>query len=105
MTRERIDALERDKAVYWDQMALLRRAVDRLGPENSRLKESLDNAEANNVYATVFISISGFLVSYASFTDKLAKSWAIFSAGMLVVGVGLLIWHSFRRWLRKNFDF
>ena len=100
MTDERITALEQDKRYYRKKAADLQREVDRLAPELPRLRESLGNAEANNVYATILIGLGGFLVSYATFTEKLAKVWANLSAGLLLAGVGLLIWQSARRWRR-----
>lgn len=107
MNRERIDALEWDKHFFREEALRLQREVDRLGPEVARLEESLtrlrdalENAEANNVYATVLIGVGGFLVSYATFTEKLAEVWANLSAGLLLAGVGLLIWQFARRWRR-----
>ena len=107
-TQDRIKALERDKRFYCKQAVSLQADIDRLGPEVARLREalgrsrdSLANAEANNVYATVLIGVGGFLVSYASFTDKLARLWANLSIGLLLSGVGLLIWQSARRWRRE----
>ena len=66
MTRERIDALEVEKAELKGEIARLLK----LEPENARLQEALSNAEANNVVATILIVAGGFLVSYATFTGR-----------------------------------
>jgi hypothetical protein len=97
MTRERIDALERDKQE-------LKAEVVRLVPcvaENSRLEEALSNAEFNGVFATILIGAGGFLVSYATFTGKAATTWANLAAGCLLTGIALLLGQSVRRWRRR----
>ena len=107
MTRERIDALEHDKQTLQTKADRMEGEVDRLGSEVARLleslgrvRETLDNAEANNVLATVLIGLGGSLVSYAAFTGNLAPVWVNLSAGLLLAGLGLLLWQSVRRWRR-----
>jgi hypothetical protein len=82
MTRERIDALERDKQELKAEVARLVPCV----AENTRLEEALSNAEFNGVFATIAIGVGGFLVSYATFTRKAATAWANVAAGCLLDG-------------------
>ncbi len=98
MTRERIDALEADKRELKAEVGRL----IRLAPENARLEEALDNAGANNLVATILISVGGFLVSYATFTDKMAPKLAAAAAGCLLAGIGLMAWQSLRRWRKRQ---
>jgi hypothetical protein len=100
MTRERIDALERDKSRLQSEVDRLLLQVVELIHKNARLEESLSNAEANSVLATILIGSGWFLVSYATFTGKMAGAWANFSAGCLMAGIFLLLFQSFRRWRR-----
>jgi hypothetical protein len=100
MTQGRIEALENDKRELQAKVDRLQELVDQLAPKNARLEESLANAEANNVLATVLIGVGGFLVSYATFTGQSAGAWANFSAGCLMAGIFLLLYQSFRHWRR-----
>lgn len=102
MTRERIDALEEDKKRLQAECNELRKRVDCLAPQHSRLSEALANAESNNVVATILIGLGGFLVSFATFTGKSAERWASVAAGCLLAGIGLMLWQSFRRWRRGH---
>jgi hypothetical protein len=101
MTRERVDALEKDKKRLQTEVDRLRERVDQLGPENSRLGEALSNAESNNTLATILNTIGGFSVSYATFTGKAAETWSKGAAGCLLAGIGMLLWQSARRWRRQ----
>ncbi len=100
MIRERIDALEKDKARLQAEVERLSREVVELVAKSSRLEESLGNAENNSVVATSLIAIGGFLVSYATFTGQAAGAWANFSAGCLMAGIVILLLQTFRRWRR-----
>ncbi len=94
MTRERIDALERDNR-------RLRAEVNRLLPyvaDKARLEEALGAAELIDLVATILIGLGGFLVSYATFTGKMAQAWANFAGGCLASGVVILLGQSARRW-------
>ena len=88
MTRERIDALEKDKRRLLKENSRLQGRVDQLAPENRHLQEALGNAESNSVLATILIvGVGGFLVSYAAFTGRnSAGRWANLAAGMLACG-------------------
>ena len=97
MTRERVEALERDKRELRDEVRRLQSRADQLGPENARLAEALANAEANNVLATALVGVGGFLVSYAAFTGQSAKQWANVAAGCLLAGIGIMAWQTARR--------
>ncbi|MFO0949971.1 MAG: hypothetical protein U0835_02235 [Isosphaeraceae bacterium] len=101
MTRERIDALESDNERLRLRVAELQGRVDELAPANARLIQSLDNAESNGTLSTILIAVSGFAVSYAAFTEKLAGSVANLSAGCLMAGIVMMIWQSARRWRRS----
>lgn len=93
MTRERVDSLERDKVE-------LKAEVARLSPiasEAARLEEALRNTETNGVVPTIMIGVSGFLVSYATFTGKLAPRVADGAAGCLLTGIACMLWPSVRR--------
>jgi len=100
MTQNLIGGLEQDKKYLQAEVVRLHAIIDRFGPENARLCEALSNAESNSVIATILVGVGGFLVSYATFTGNLAKSWADVSAGLLLAGIGLMIWQSVRRWRR-----
>jgi hypothetical protein len=97
MTRERIDALERDKQELKAEVARLLPYV----AEKARLEEALGTAELLDVIATILIGIGGFLVSYATFTGKTAETWANVAAGCLLSGIVLLFGQSLRRWRRR----
>lgn len=97
MTRERIDALERDKEELKAEVARLLPYV----AEKARLEEALGVAELIDVLATILIGIGGFLVSYATFTGKVAQAWANFAGGCLVSGIVMLVGQSVRRWRRR----
>src|SRR4051794_16666816 len=56
MTKGRISALEKDKRQLQIEVGRLQGRVDQLAPENSRLAESLANAEWNNVLAVILVS-------------------------------------------------
>jgi hypothetical protein len=92
MTRERVDALERDKLQLQAEVVRLRERVEQLGPDNARLEEALSSAESNNTLAMILISVGGFAVSYATFTGQAAKIWANVAAGCLIAGIGMLFW-------------
>jgi hypothetical protein len=96
MTRERIDALERDKRRLAAEVARLQPYVE----QNARLEEALSNAETNGGVATALIAIGGFLVSYATFTGRSAEFWANLAAGCLLSGIIILLSQSIRRWRR-----
>ncbi|MCA1685991.1 MAG: hypothetical protein LC745_08415, partial [Planctomycetia bacterium] len=65
MTRDRVQALEKDKRRLTTDVKQLGSKVEQLGPENARLLEALANSETNNAVATILTVVGGFLVSYA----------------------------------------
>jgi hypothetical protein len=101
MTRERIDALEKDKGQLQAEVARLQGVVDKLTPVESRLTEALRNAESNSTLATILIAVSGFSVSYATFAGRAATAWANIAAGSLIAGIVMLLWQSASRWRRR----
>src|SRR5437870_555005 len=66
---EYIKALEEDKRRLLEKVDQL----DRLAPENARLKEALGNTMANNILATILVAIGGGGISLAPFLEGWSK--------------------------------
>ena len=101
MKRERIDALERDKAELKAEVARLLPIASESARENARLEEALQNAGANGIVPTGLIGVGGFLVSYATFTGRLAPRVADAAAGCLLSGIACMLRSSVRRRLGR----
>jgi hypothetical protein len=65
--------------------------VDRLAPENARLKEALGNTMANNILATILVAIGGGGISLAPFLEGWSKLVASGGVALLLSGVLILL--------------
>jgi prefoldin subunit 5 len=111
MTRDRIASLEADKQRLQSEATHLqgevrdlRDDVGRLGSENARLQQSLDNAESNSLVSTILIAVGGGVISYAAFTGNVAKRVADAGAGIFLAGAFLILIANARRWLGRRGD-
>jgi hypothetical protein len=84
---DRIDSLERDKRALDKEVDELRVLVDRLAPENARLREALSNAQAYGTLASSLSLIGGGAISYATFITGKTNWVAHMGAMALVIGV------------------
>jgi hypothetical protein len=90
MTRERIDALEKDKKALQDEANNLRVDLRCLEPENERLREALGNAQANGLVSSAFTVVGGGLISYATFAEGVSKEIAAIGGAGLIAGVVIM---------------
>jgi hypothetical protein len=88
---EYIKALEDDKRRLLEKVDQLQAMVDRLAPENARLKEAHGYAMANHILATILVAIGGGAISFATFVPGLSKAVAYVRAALLGTGVLILI--------------
>ena len=86
-----IELLDEERRRLLKKVDELQAVVDRLGPENARLKEALGNAVANNVLATILVAIGGGSISFATFVEGASKVVAYLGVAVLVSGVLVLI--------------
>jgi hypothetical protein len=96
MTREHVDSLDQERQRLLDQVDRVRGELDRLLPENARLKEALDNGATNGAIASVLITVGGAAISYAAFIPSADRAVATAGAAALLAGVVILVVSSIR---------
>jgi hypothetical protein len=88
---EYIKALEKEKRRLLGEVDQLQAMVDRLAPENARLREAYGNAVAHNILATILVAIGGGAIRFATFAEGASKVVAWVGAALLGAGVVILI--------------
>jgi hypothetical protein len=86
-----IEFLMEDRQRLLGKVDELRAMVDRLAPENARLREAHANAVVNNILATIFVAVGGGAISFATFVEGSSKAVAWVGAAFLGAGVLILI--------------
>jgi hypothetical protein len=66
---EQVGLLDEERRRLLKKVDALQVLVDRLAPENARLKEALGNTMANNILATILVAIGGGGISLAPFLE------------------------------------
>jgi hypothetical protein len=93
---EYIKSLEKERRRLLMKVDELQAMVDRLAPENARLREAHGNAVANNILATVLVAIVGGAISFATFVEAASKIVAYLGVAVLISGALVLIFPAFR---------
>jgi hypothetical protein len=93
---EQIALLDEERRRLLKKVDKLQAMVDRLGPENARLREAHGYAVGNHILATVFVAIGGGSISFATFVEGVSKAVASGGGVLLLAGVSILVFGAFR---------
>ena len=91
-----IELLDEERRRLLKKIDDLQAVVDRLGPENARLREAHGYAVGNNILATIFVAIGGGSISFATFVEGVSKAVASGGGVLLLAGVAILVFGAFR---------
>lgn len=86
-----IQELQDDKAYFRGRLEELQDEVDRLRPENARLRELVRSTGILDFVSLALITVGGGFISYAAFVESVAKALAAVGLGTLLSGVLLLL--------------
>jgi hypothetical protein len=87
MTEKRIAALEEDKRRHAEKLEVLQAELDRLRPENARLKEALGSAAAVNWLSTALIIGGGAAIGLSPYWPGVERMLAGIGFTMQIAGV------------------